>query len=201
MISDSNTIRKLQQENVRLLSENNSLNKHLNRLQRSLQSLIILQRSLQSIQPDTNVFQLINHVLTSAMSAVNSENGTLALLDERTGDLVFVEVLGQSRSKLLNYKLPKGQGIAHWCIKNRRPRLVKDTNREPIFSPTVEKHSSLDPTSLICIPLIYDGRPLGSIEVINTKSGRPFNEADKEIMMLVGRLAAMIIATAEKLQE
>ncbi|MBT3239901.1 MAG: GAF domain-containing protein [Chloroflexi bacterium] len=201
MLSDTNTFRKLQKENIRLLDENKSLNKQLHRLQHSLQSLVKLQRSLESIQKDTNVFQLINHVLTSAMGAVDSENGSLGLLDERTGDLVFVEVLGQSRDKLLNLKLPKGQGIAHWCIKNKLPRLVENTIREPVFSPMVEKHSVLEPTSLICIPLIYNDRPLGALEVINTKNGRPFNEADKEIMILVGQLAAMIIATAEKIQD
>ncbi len=199
MLSDTNAIRKLQKENIRLLAENKSLNKELHRFQRSLQSLVKLQRSLESIQQDTNVFQLINHILTSAMGAVDSENGSLALLDERTGDLVFVEVLGKSRDKLLNLKLPKGQGIAHWCIKNRRPRLIEDTIQEAIFSPMVEKHSVLEPTSLICIPLISNNRPLGALEVVNTKNGRPFNEADKEVMVLVGQLAAMIIVSAEKI--
>jgi GAF domain-containing protein len=48
---------------------------------------------------------------------------------------------------------------------------------------------------------MYDiKRPLGVIEVVNTRSGRPFNEDDKEIMKLVGFMAARAIVTAENLQ-
>ena len=35
--------------------------------------------------------------------------------DEETGELVFVEVIGESRERLLNYRLPKGVGIARRC--------------------------------------------------------------------------------------
>ena len=43
---------------------------------------------------------------------------------EETGELVFIEVIGDAREKLLNYRLPKGVGIAGWAVAHRRARLV-----------------------------------------------------------------------------
>ena len=198
MSEDTQTIRTLQQENIRLKADNNSLKGYVERLQHALRALVSLQRSLHDIKSDTNVFNLVHKILQSAMDAVESENGSLSLLDDSTGDLVFVEVIGDSRDKLLNYRLPKGQGIAHWTINNKQIRLVEDARREPLFSPQVDKQTGMNTTSLICVPLLDGERPIGAIEVVNTKSGRPFNEGDKEIMAVVGQLATMAIVAAEK---
>ena len=144
MLTGTNIIRKLQQENVRLQSENNLLNKKNKKIRFTLLSLVKLQRSLQSINPETNVFKLMNQVLTSALEAAGSENGSLALLDEKTGDLVFVEVIGQAREDLLNFKLPQDQGVEHWCIKNKLPRLVEDSRREKVYSPAFKNDTQSD---------------------------------------------------------
>ncbi len=200
MTTNTQTIRHLQQEAIRLRSENNSLRDYVERLQRALRALVALQHSVQNLQPETNVFRYIHHVLSLALEAVDSENGSLALLDEETSELVFVEVIGDSREKLLNYRLEPGTGVAGWVVKNRMARLVEDVRREPQFSPEVDQHTGLHTTSMICVPLMDGDRPLGTISVVNTRSGRPFIEDDKEIMVVVGQLGAMAIMAAEKIQ-
>jgi GAF domain-containing protein len=200
MSTDTQTIRHLQQENIRLRSENNSLRDYVERLQRAMSALVALEQGLKQIKAETNVFQLVHTVLQKAMDAVDSENGSMALLDEESGDLVFVEVIGESREKLLNYRLPRGQGIAHWTLKNKTPRLVENVRNDPSFSSLVDQRTGLSTTSLICVPMFDVQRPLGVIEVVNTRSGRPFVEDDKEVMKLVGFLAARAIVTAENLQ-
>jgi len=198
--SGTQTIRHLQQENHRLRGENHSLRDYVERLQRALKALVGLQRSLDRITPETNVFELIHKILESALDAVDSENGSLLLLDHDSGELVFVEVIGDSREKLLNYRLPKGTGIAAWAVANRQVRVVEDVRREPLFTPQVDQHTGLSTTSLICVPLLENDRPLGAIEAVNTRSGRAFTEADKEIIVLVAKLASEAIVAAEKIQ-
>lgn len=201
MDTDTQTFRHLQQENIRLRSENNSLKSYVERLQRAIRALVNLQHKLEKINSTTDVFQLVHEILQNALDAVDSDDGSLMLLDDESGDLVFVEVVGNTRDKLLNFRLPKGQGIAHWVVSKRQSRLVEDTRREPVFSPQVDKISSMNNISLICVPLLDGSRTLGTIEVVNSRSGRPFNEADKEIMELVGQLSALAIVTAEKSQK
>jgi NtrC-family two-component system sensor histidine kinase KinB len=196
--SEIQTIRHLQQENLRLRSDNSYLRDYVERLHNALTALVKLQQSIEMITPQTNVFQLIYDILNSSLDAVESENGSLLLLDEETRELVFVEVLGESREKLLNYRLPEGVGVAGWVVENMKPRLVENTSVDPAFSPVVDQYTGLRTTSLVCIPLMDGGRRLGAIEAVNTRSGRPFTEADMEVMQLVGRLASTAIVEAEK---
>lgn len=198
MSTDIQNIRHLQQENIRLRSENTSLKKYVERLQRGLRAMVGMQRELCQVDAETNVFKLVYQVLQYAMDAVDSENGALALLDEQTGDLVFVAVIGGQREKLLNLRMQRDQGTSHWAVKKREIILIEDALREPVVSPlatTLKKEPQL---SLICLP-IYDGkRPLGVIELVNTQSGRPFNQGDKDILLVVSQLAAMAIVAAEE---
>ena len=196
--SEIQTIRHLQQENLRLRSDNAYLRDYVERLRNALTALVKLQQSIEMITSQTNIFRLIYEILNSSLDAVNSENGSLLLLDEETKELVFVEVLGESRDKLLNYRLPAGVGVAGWVVENKKPRLVENTSMDSAFSPTVDQFTGLRTSSLICIPLLDGERRLGAIEAVNTKSGQPFNEADMDVMQLVGRLASAAIVEAEK---
>ena len=196
--SSTQIIRRLQQENLRLKGENSSLRDYVERLQRVVSALVDLQQHIDQINPETNLFEMIHKLLEAAMVAVNSENGSLLLLDEETGELVFVEVIGESRDRLLNYRLPKGVGIAGWAVEHKRPRLVSNTQSEPSFSNMVDRYTGLTTKTLICVPLFDGDRRLGAIEVVNSVSGRPFSQADLEVLQVVARLASMAIVEAEK---
>ncbi|HKJ27593.1 MAG TPA: GAF domain-containing protein [Anaerolineales bacterium] len=197
--ADTQTIRHLRQENIRLKSENNSLRDYVERLQRAMSALVDLQEKVDTISPQTDIFLLIFEVLTASLVAVGSENGSLLLLDDETGELVFVEVIGESRDKLLNYRLPKGTGVAGKTVASKRPMLVPNTRAEPSFNAKVDKYTGLESTSIVCVPLLDGERRLGAIEAVNTKSGRPFNQSDLEVMQLVGKLASLAIVEAERM--
>jgi len=190
--------RSLERENKRLRDENYELRQHVERLHLAFRALNALQESLGTIGPHSDVRALIRKVLAAATSAVDSENGSLLLLDGDSGELVFVEVIGTPYEKLRNYRLPPGEGVAHWSVANRQARLVEDVRREPLFSPLVDQAIGFRTRSLICVPLLDEQQPIGAIEVVNTRSGKPFNEGDLDIMQLVGRLASLALVAAER---
>lgn len=198
MGEDANTLRYLQKENVRLRSDNGSLNEYVGRLLLAIKSLTDLQDRLDVIGPNTNVYNLIKQILTLALEAVSSENGTLMLVDEETRELVFVEVIGEARDALLHYRLKENQGIAGWVVTNRKARLAEDVRKDPDFSPQVDGLTGFQSQSIICVPLVDGDRSIGAIELVNTSSGRPFSEADRDILQLVGRLASVAIVLAER---
>jgi len=194
---NTETIRTLQQENLRLRDDNQDLQTELNRLRQAIRALSELQQNIDYITPNTNVFALINRILSSALDAVDSQDGSLQLLDEESHELVFVEVQGSARDRLLNYRMAGHEGIAGWVAANHKPRLVPDTNQEPLFSPLVDRSIGFRTNSLICVPLMDQERVMGVIEVVNTRSGEPLKEADMDILLLVAQLASLAILKAE----
>ncbi|NOH14277.1 MAG: GAF domain-containing protein [Chloroflexi bacterium] len=200
MSEDIQTQRQTQQEMMRLRAENASLRKYVERLQQTIRGLNDLHRSLDSITPDVDVYNLIHELLNHAIAAVGSENGSLLLLDDDSGELVFVDVIGASRGKLMNYRLPKGIGVAGDVAEKRQPSLVSDVTMEPTFSPMVDKHTGLQTKSLLCVPLWDGKRTIGVIEAVNMSTERSFDTDDQEVLMLAARLVSLAIVKAERVQ-
>jgi len=193
----THTLRTLREENSRLKDENLTLREELIRLQHIISALNNLQQSLDSITPDTQIQALLNNLLAAVLEAVDSQDGSLQLLDEEKQELVFVEVQGSSRGPLLGYRLPVSQGIAGWVVTHRTPELVPDVYQEPRFSPLVDQTTGFHTSSLICVPLLTGERTLGAIEVVNTRSGAPFTKKDLEVLELVARMATAALLRAE----
>lgn len=195
---EPDTLRALQHENARLKETNRTLRDELIRLRHAIRALKELQDSLQTISPDSDVLALLNRILSRALTAVDSENGSLLLLDEETEELVFVVVHGPYRGVLTGHRLEPGTGIVGWVVANRRPELIPDARQEPRFAASVDQLTGLRTTALICVPLMYGDRVWGAIEVVNTRSGEAFTEEDLDVMMLVARLAAEALSRAEE---
>ncbi len=196
-ISPDAAIRTMQQDNARLKDENASLREELQRLQQALRALSNIQQRLETISPETNAIALINSLLEAALEAVDSEDGSLQLLDEEKGELVFVDVHGASREALLGFRMPASQGIAGWVATHRQPELVADVRQEPRFSPLVDQSTGFRTVSLMCVPLTDGPRTLGVIEVVNSRSGIPFTQKDLELLLVAAQLASLALVRAE----
>lgn len=196
-MSSSDLLRLVRQENARLKDEHTLMQNELQRLRRAIHALRNLEQRLDQITPKTNVQNLVEDILFSALSAVDSENGSLLLLDEDTGDLVFVDAYGPYRERLIGYRLPRREGIASWVFQERTAQLVPDVRQNPHFTPLVDEHLGFHSNSLICVPIQNSERALGVLEVVNKRDGEPFVEADLDILLLIGRLASIALFKAE----
>ncbi|MBN2045930.1 MAG: GAF domain-containing protein [Anaerolineales bacterium] len=196
--SDAQTLRYLQSENIRLKSENNAMRNYVERLQISLSSLVDLQKEIDAITSKTNIYLLIHQIVEAALNCVDSKDGSLMLLDEDTGELVFVEVIGEAQDRLVNKRLPREAGIAGWVMENRQAKMVADVPAMPHLRMSVNHYTGLDTKTMACVPLLDGDRRLGVIEVINTKTGRLFEPADLDMLQLVGRLASLALIAVEK---
>jgi adenylate cyclase len=155
------------------------------------------QEDLDVITPRTNIFALLEKIMTACLNAVDSENGSLLLLDEGSGELVFVEVQSPLKDQLIGFRLPPKEGVAGYVASTRKPLLVREVQKDPRFSSRVDETFGFKTASLICAPLTYGRRTLGVIEAVNTRSGAPFNDHDLDIMLLVSRLAAVALTRAD----
>ncbi len=191
-------LRAFHHENLRLKRANEALENELRLVRKTLRALRDLYGHLENVGSQTDVVGLIRQILAEALEAVNSENGSLQLLDDYTGELVFVEVQSPLRAELLGYRLPPGVGIAGEVVSRRKPMLVPDAQREPLFSPMVDQSIGFQTQSLLCVPLIDHQRTLGVIEVVNSRSGEPLTEQDLDIMLLVAHIAAAALVRAER---
>lgn len=194
-------IRMLQQEVSRLRAENQDLKDEVAILRSSVRALVGLQDVIDRLSPQTDVLMLLDDILASALAAVGASDGSLLLVDEETDELVFAVVHGQARERLTGFRQPIGEGIAGWVAANKKSAVVEDVTTDRRFSPRVDKTFDFQTRTIAGVPLVDGDRILGVIEAVNKDYDREFTDQDRDLLQVVGQLAALAIRRAEQVSE
>ena len=194
-------IRMLQQEVSRLRAENQDLKDEVAILRSSVRALVGLQDVIDRLSPQTDVLMLLDDILASALAAVGASDGSLLLVDEDTNELVFAVVHGQARERLTGFRQPIGEGIAGWVAANKKSAVVEDATTDHRFSPRVDKTFDFQTRTVAGVPLVDGDRVLGVIEAVNKDYDREFTDQDRDLLQVVGQLAALAIRRAEQVSE
>jgi signal transduction histidine kinase len=143
---------------------------------------------------------LLRNILENAVSILNCEAGTLFLMDEQTGDLIFRVTVGQVATNLLGQRLQAGAGVAGRAVQTRSPVIENDSQRSTsIRFDGTDKQTGFTSRSLLAVPMQIKDRVLGVIEVVNRKDGLPFVEDDQNLLTAFAGQAAVAIENARLL--
>lgn len=189
-------VRFVQVENVRLQQEIDELREENTRLRSILNGLQALQTASGKIDEKTNVLRLLDRVLQLGLISINSENGSLLVVDEETQELVFVVVHGTVRDSLRGHRIPAGQGVAGWVAETGESVVLDNARQDPRFSFEVDQSFDFFTRSLICIPIIYNEKVLGVIQALNKMGDEPFEQADVSLLGVVAQMAAVAMHKA-----
>ena len=143
---------------------------------------------------------LLRNILDNAVTILNCEAGTLFLVDEQTGDLVFRVTVGPVAGNLLGQRIPAGAGVVGRAVQTRMPVIENDAqgNVSRRFGET-DKQTGYVSRSLLAVPMQIKDRVLGVIEVINRRDGLPFVVDDQNILTAFAGQAAVAIENARLL--
>ena len=78
------------------------------------------------------------------------------------------------------------------------PAFIRASFAEPEQRRTVE---ALEPRSLICVPLVNSGKPLGALTLVTSNSGRRYEVADLSLAADLARRAAIVVEHARLFHE
>ena len=189
----------LKEQATRLATENDDLRQEVVALRQSVRALSSLFYVSQNIGAEVNVLNLLSEILDTSLQVLKATDGSLMLVDEESGALVFTVVRGATAENLVGYRLPPGAGIAGWVAQHHQPQVVRDVHRDPRFYPAVDELFGFKTRSMVCVPVVLDdGRLLGVIEVLNKVSDREFNQDDLDLILIVAQLAATAMRRAER---
>lgn len=192
-----NPTRFLQYENRRLLDENDTLRSELEKLHRVFEALMTLQEVSVSVTAQTDVLQLLDRLLESALGSVGAKDGSLLLADEEKNELAFVVVHGEVREKLMGHRIPIGTGIAGWVAQKRQAVVISNARLDPRFSPEVDHSFHFHTRSMLCVPVVYASKVLGVIQALNKEDGAEFNRGDLSVLGVVAQLVGESLHRAE----
>jgi GAF domain-containing protein len=168
------------------------------RLWNVIKTLNELEINLHTFSTSAELIDMIMHILSIALNAVGSENGSILLMDEETDELVFVAVIGDRQDELSGYRIPAQSGVAGWVNRTRKPALVPDVRKDDRWISAVDQSIGFHTRSLMAVPLVLGDRILGVMEVVNALPEKHFNDRDLALIQLVARLASFVFGCAEE---
>jgi diguanylate cyclase (GGDEF)-like protein len=127
----------------------------------------------KAITSELDPARLLSTIMEKVSRLLPSETWSLLLLDEKSETLRFKISIDLDPGTVRDIRLPLGRGVAGQAALQQRLIVVEDTAACEFFDRSVDKASGHVTESLICVPVLFGGRTLGVLEVVNPKSINP----------------------------
>jgi GAF domain-containing protein len=130
-------------------------------------------------------------IVATAAQVIDAQAASLFLLDEQAGDLVFEIAIGGRAAEVKRVRVPVGHGIAGLVALTGHAMATagSDSRQATDIADRVGYH----PQAILCVPLFYQERVIGVLELLDKKNGRPFDHRDMELLGLFATHAAVAI--------
>ena len=162
---------------------------------RDLLSCMELGKALTS---ELHSERLFGNILQKVSELLPAENWSLLLLNEETGELRFELSVGLNLEQVKDVRLRMGQGIAGKVALAQCPMVVRDVRKCDFFAKQVDQLTGFVTKSIVCVPLIFGGKTLGVIEVVNPRSlkGNPL-----PLLSIIADYAAIAVENMRRYRE
>lgn len=124
------------------------------------------------------------------------KNCSLFRLDQTTQELLFYMAKGIDAEAISHVHLKLGEGVAGKVALSGQPMFVPDAQQDPYFSKKIDKITGFTTKSLIAAPMIFQGKVLGVIELINTLDDHPFNQSELLLLKVIADFGAIALSNA-----
>ncbi len=151
--------------------------------------------------------ELLPMLLDVAERTTDAEASSFLRYDADSGELCFSVVRNQAMHDSVTSEmasrmtLKSGEGIAGRALEERKSLLVDDVYSTTDFSPRVDSRTGYRTRSILCVPVLHLGTPLGVIQVLNPKNKFSFSSMDIQALEIFASLAAVAIVRARHMEE
>jgi signal transduction protein with GAF and PtsI domain len=163
------------------------------RLETGLRDALRLAATAGRLASPVTHSQLLRMIVETAAHVIAARGGALLLVDEEREELVFEVAFGSEAEELAGLRLPLGHGIAGLVAVSGQPMAISDAESDPRVASDVAQTIGYVPQALLCVPLLYDDRVIGVLELVDKEGGESFSGADIESLVLFANQAAVAI--------
>ena len=136
---------------------------------------------------------LLTMIVETAAHVMRARGGSLLLLDEEGDELVFEVAVGSEKEELSGMRLDLGEGIAGLVAVSGQPMAISEAQEDSRVASDIARRIGYQPNDLLCVPLVYDDRVIGVLELVDKEDGSSFTGADIESLALFASLAGVAI--------
>lgn len=169
----------------------------LQEAQRRANQLAMLGEVSVAISSTLELETTLQRIMDRAVQILDTEAGSLLLVDRQHRELTFEVVLGPSGDELQGVKTPIGKGIVGMVAQAGEPLIVNNAPSDPRWNIAFDQATEFKTRDILCVPMITHDLVVGVIEVINKRDGSTFKQEDCNLLMSFGAQAAIAIENAQ----
>ena len=124
----------------------------------------------KTLTAELDAEHLFGKILEKVSELLPAENWSLLLVDEETNELRFELSVDLELDLVRGVRLRMGEGVAGKVALEQKPMMVSDLSQCEFFTDRVDRISGVVTQSIVCVPLVFGGKSLGVIEVVNPKN-------------------------------
>ena len=142
--------------------------------------------------------RLLEKILRKIKDLLPAMNWSLLLIDEETNELRFELSIDLDLKLVKDIRLPLSEGIAGQVATQQKPMVIEDVKNSEYFSNRVDQLSNFTTHSIICVPLVFGGKTLGVIEVINPSR---LENKTLSLLSIIADYAAIAVENVRRYQK
>jgi len=170
----------------------NSASDLLKQVEQREAEINVLQEINRRFRDHFEIGSLLREVLVYARCILESEASSAVLLNEETQKLFFYAT-DDSGAGLESVTLELGQGVVGQVVATGQARIVNDCKTDSDFYAGVDQVTGFVTRSLICVPMVAEGKIIGAMEVLNRSDERGYTDKDLRILDIVASQASLAI--------
>jgi len=142
--------------------------------------------------------KVLKYTMDMIRVAMNAQAGYLMLLDGN--ELKYEVAFNLDMATLRDFRLKIGQGVAGYAAANAKTIVVQNAYDHPHFSPEFDNITGFKTNSVLCVPMISQGKVIGVIEVLN-KVGGVFDKNDTHVLQSIATSVNIAMENARLYRE
>jgi eukaryotic-like serine/threonine-protein kinase len=121
---------------------------------------------------------LIEAVVRAAAGVFEAAAASIALVEEPSGDLVYVSAWGAGADETVGMRLAAGLGIAGAVAASGEPQAVASCRTDHRFAAQLAQATGYVPYTMLVMPLRRHERTAGVLSVLDRRDGNPYLPSD-----------------------
>jgi putative methionine-R-sulfoxide reductase with GAF domain len=163
------------------------------RLADDLKRALVRVGATGAIASQVSYSRLQTLIVEASIHVTSAHAGALFLIDEKAQELFFEVSVGPHAAAVKDLRLPIGHGIAGVVAATGQPMIVANVEQDSRHAADIARVAGFSPKNILCVPLEYNDRIIGVLEVLDKQSGESFQLHDMELLGLFAKQAAVAI--------
>ncbi len=169
------------------------------RLRQRMDQLLALQRIGRELNTTLLLEDNLRVIIEEAIRATSSTHGNIAMYDEEAGAFRVTSALvgytPEEARLLKQLRLGRGRSLMDDVLRSGQPEIVADTQADP--RPACVKRET---RSALSMPILFEGRVVGIINVRSTEPGA-YDQEDLQFIQTLATQASLAVGNARRYEE